>query len=846
MRIEWTIFYRMLDIPDEIASPNYYQLLGVEPGVCTAELVMQSLNERKKRLRQNIPGPHFIPLVLKFEQENLDPAAATLSDPQKRLEYDQQLQESMQQPSAAQMKAYRASIIKKARELVLAALNDDGSISGDNRAVLGGELQRLGFSQGDIRVLFEGIPTVEAKVAPSHDNELDFYVNAVRLAVSGGLLDNSDERKLMNLAKHLSLSCEEARLVIEKQLGESKARRGEKDVALLEKEFVEKIEKLSSEGAPSAERQSILLAEGVVSGLEIESARIILNGYFSRLSAADAGSGAVAAKPVIELQDKFVLQPKAESASVATFEEPAAKAESAALETDRRGFLGKLSFYLLSFGVPLLVISAFTLLLMYQTGNYSRKKDKPGGVDFVERQEENVVTTESQPDTGAFKTGPVSDAQFNTAPEQQPRDYSPGHVRKISGTIETLRNSYSVISRHVDLLGDIALTMLAVKDSAAMFVGEKNDWSDRLIELLEMTYAQDRNSFMVEALYLPVVEPEKDSSALDEARLAEIREILLSDKPAGLKYHAIEQLRLENTAGAGQFLVDILREKKLNESKVVYRILGALREMDAPLLGAELVKVLQVNSRRMVFEPLVQMLIEITNIPKAFTPANCPGILPVRYNSQRQKQCALWWKNNYGNFVPGNAGNNPSGNIFAGRDEYYDGLNPEDLAAIKLTLRAGDFAQQGAELLESFRWDGQVENLETLGTASEAAVDSEATVHLLNSVNAFAEQCVRLVRQHPKGKEFSLEIDLVELRRQRREIYSENSIQSIGGALEATGELLEIMIRQMDPKGNYDQLLEGYRRERIFSTKNISELAAVRRSCYFNLILWDLILSLRE
>ena len=279
MRIEWTIFYRMLDIPDEIASPNYYQLLGVEPGVCTAELVMQSLNERKKRLRQNIPGPHFIPLVLKFEQENLDPAAATLSDPQKRLEYDQQLQESMQQPSAAQMKAYRASIIKKARELVLAALNDDGSISGDNRAVLGGELQRLGFSQGDIRVLFEGIPTVEAKVAPSHDNELDFYVNAVRLAVSGGLLDNSDERKLMNLAKHLSLSCEEARLVIEKQLGESKARRGEKDVALLEKEFVEKIEKLSSEGAPSAERQSILLAEGVVSGLEIESARIILNGY---------------------------------------------------------------------------------------------------------------------------------------------------------------------------------------------------------------------------------------------------------------------------------------------------------------------------------------------------------------------------------------------------------------------------------------------------------------------------------------------------------------------------------------------------------------------------------------
>jgi len=425
-------------------------------------------------------------------------------------------------------------------------------------------------------------------------------------------------------------------------------------------------------------------------------------------------------------------------------------------------------------------------------------------------------------------------------------DYSPGHVRKISGTIETLRNSYSVSSRHVDLLGDITLTMLAVRDSAAMFVGVKNDWSDRLIDLPEMTYVQDRNRNMVEGLYLPMVEPEQFSLALDESRLAEVREILLSDKPAGLKYHGIEQLRLENTAQAAQFLVDVLRDKKLNESKVVYRILGALREMDAALVGAELVKVLQDNTRRMVFEPVVQLLIEISNIPAGMTPANCPGILPVRYNSQRQKQCALWWKNNYGNFVPGSVTNNPAGNIFAERDEHYDGLNPADLASIKLALLAGDFAQQGSELLETFNWNGQVGNFDFGGPVSEAGADSEASGHLLNSVNAFADECVRLVRQHPKGKEFSLEIDLVELRRQRRDIYSENSIQSIGGALEGTGELLEIMIRQMDPKGNYDQLLEGYRRERIFSTKRVSELAAVRQSCYFNLILWDLILSLRK
>ncbi len=878
MRIEWTIFYRILEIPDEITAPNYYQLLGVEPEVCTAELLMQSLNERKMRLRQNIPGPHFIPLVLKFEQENLEPAAATLSDSEKRQEYDQRLQESVQQPSAAIRKAYRASIIRKGRELVLAALNDEGSISEENRSVLGGQLQRLGFSQGDIRVLFEGIPTVEALVAPSHDNELEFFVNAVRMAVSGGLLDNSDELKLMNMAKHLSLSCEESRLVIEKQLSESKAHRGEKDVALLEKDFIGKIEKLCSEGIPSVERQSILLAEGVVSGLSIESARIILNGYFSRFPPANGQTGIGAAKSIIELpayagpasgralskrlplspilpkntnpytlelKDIAVLQSQAVTASGPTPEEPSVKSDSAAAGSDRQEFSGKLFFYLLSFGIPALAITIFTLLFMYQTGNYGkREREKPGGIDFVERQDKSAISTEPQPDSVAEKTDPDSDAQIKIPVEPGPTDYSPGHVRKISGTIETLRNSYSRSSCHADLLGDIALTMLALRDSAAMFVGTKNDWSGKLFGLLEMKYVQDRNSYMVGDLFLPMLEPEQFTLKLGEAKLAEIREILLSDKSVGLKYHAIEQLRLENTAGAGQFLVDILRDKKLNESKVVHRILGALREMDAALPGAELVKVLQDNPRRIVFEPVAQVLTEIYNIPEGMTPANCPGILPVRYDGRRQKQCALWWKNYYSYLVPGSAVNNPGGGNFGERNEYYDTLNPDDLAAIKLTLLAGDFARQGLELLETFNWNGQLENSDALGAASEATTDSEATVHLLTSVNGFADQCVRLVRQHPKGKDFSLEIDLVELRRQRRGINSKNSIQSIISELEATGELLEIMIRQMDPKGNYVELLEGYRRERVFSTKRVSELSAVRQSCYFNLILWDLILSL--
>ena len=78
---EWTIFYRLLNLPDDVATPTYYHLLGLKPHSCTAEAVKNALQERKKRLRQNIPGPHFIPLVLRFETEQLDPAAEILANP---------------------------------------------------------------------------------------------------------------------------------------------------------------------------------------------------------------------------------------------------------------------------------------------------------------------------------------------------------------------------------------------------------------------------------------------------------------------------------------------------------------------------------------------------------------------------------------------------------------------------------------------------------------------------------------------------------------------------------------------------------------------------------------------
>ena len=93
--MDWTPFFRMLGIPEEVAEPTAYQLLGLtDPRTLTRELVEEALTERKKLLRQNIPGPQFIPLVSVFEKK-LEHAASILVDYDKRQAYhDRLLRES--------------------------------------------------------------------------------------------------------------------------------------------------------------------------------------------------------------------------------------------------------------------------------------------------------------------------------------------------------------------------------------------------------------------------------------------------------------------------------------------------------------------------------------------------------------------------------------------------------------------------------------------------------------------------------------------------------------------------------------------------------------------------------
>jgi hypothetical protein len=73
-------FYKLLSIPEDTAAPTPFQLLGlpVAPSApLTREQIEQAVLERKKLLRQHIPGPQALPIMSLVEQ-TIDRAAARL------------------------------------------------------------------------------------------------------------------------------------------------------------------------------------------------------------------------------------------------------------------------------------------------------------------------------------------------------------------------------------------------------------------------------------------------------------------------------------------------------------------------------------------------------------------------------------------------------------------------------------------------------------------------------------------------------------------------------------------------------------------------------------------------
>jgi hypothetical protein len=114
----------------------------------------------------------------------------------------------------------------------------------------------------------------------------------------------------------------------------------------------------------------------------------------------------------------------------------------------------------------------------------------------------------------------------------------------------------------------------------------------------------------------------------------------------------------------------------------------------------------------------------------------------------------------------------------------------------------------------------------------------------LRSLDALVDQMDRLVREHPAGKGLAIRADVIVEQRQARTAASETVLQKAAVDLEAAAGLLEWLIEASDATGQSKPAVAALHAEReraAAAAPNV--LYEMREACYYNLALWDLLLT---
>jgi len=142
------MFYRMLGIAEHIIDPSFYHLLGLDRKNCSRETVMAALLARKNELRQNAPGREFVPQIVEFEKEYLEPAAKVLADDVKRAKYDKVLAARWHKIKHETDK--RARLVGAVRLAITNAIDSKGALSTSGKESLGKKLKTLGVEEHNV------------------------------------------------------------------------------------------------------------------------------------------------------------------------------------------------------------------------------------------------------------------------------------------------------------------------------------------------------------------------------------------------------------------------------------------------------------------------------------------------------------------------------------------------------------------------------------------------------------------------------------------------------------------------------------------------------------------------
>ena len=217
--IEWTFFYRALGVPDDAIKPTYYQLLDIDPESCTPELVDEHRNQQRIRLRQSIPSPEFIPMILRFERHKLDHAAAVLRDPARKRKYDQHLEQKAEAQKRQEKKEKaRRTLVQRIREEVDKHLNPDKTLSDANRPLLAAALRELGVKDREVEEFLDKIPAPAKPTSRPSEEVIKYFAKFVDLAIRGHVATADAKEWTMGMAHTLGISTSQAGKIFDRIL----------------------------------------------------------------------------------------------------------------------------------------------------------------------------------------------------------------------------------------------------------------------------------------------------------------------------------------------------------------------------------------------------------------------------------------------------------------------------------------------------------------------------------------------------------------------------------------------------------------------------------------------------
>ena len=209
---KWKTFYKILKIPENVIEPDYYDIFNLSPETCNKEMVDNALREIRIKLRQHIPSAKFVPFVLQFENEVLEPAANILRDELDRITYNKKLQ------TEKHTHKKKLELVNKIKKILDEKLDENGMLDSTGKAALKKQLRDINVLERDIDKILHRIPEPETTKDITDDQVMEFFTNSVILSASQGTSDTNDIEHFMELASQLNLPNESATSIIESHL----------------------------------------------------------------------------------------------------------------------------------------------------------------------------------------------------------------------------------------------------------------------------------------------------------------------------------------------------------------------------------------------------------------------------------------------------------------------------------------------------------------------------------------------------------------------------------------------------------------------------------------------------